>query len=277
VVLFNFLSVADKPYNQLPSLHVAYCLIFWQSLQQSISKRWVRILLAAWLILMAVATLFTYQHHILDVFCGMLLGLVCIKWIRMGRVEPNVAFYYLMAASIVLIAGVVGMRSLLALYLVFSLLLVSHAYYRRDRHFLHKVNGVHPIWVWLLYGPYLFGYRLTWYVVVWRERHKHVIVNLAEKLYVGRRLTETEAHQLPETCTIIDLSCELNETAALRSRRYFHFPLLDLITPPPEAIGEIVALINDEIGAGRAVHLHCAMGYSRCILLANSYLAQSEQ
>ncbi len=292
--LFNLLTTLDQPYNQLPSLHVAYCLIFWQSLR-SMTAGWRRILLAAWLVVTALATLFTYQHHVVDVVAGLLLGLICVRLIRPGRREPNVAFYYLMGAAIAAIvafaifselSGARGAYALPVLYLSASLLLVSVAYCQRNRNFLRKAHGRHTCWTWLLFWPYLIGYRMTWFAVVRRERHKPPITKMAHGLWVGRRLRESEVALLPPSCTVFDLASEIAETAALRpaampflssGRRYFHFPLLDLLDPPPQAVHDIVAALHEEIAAGRNVYLHCAMGYSRCILLANSYLAQSDK
>jgi hypothetical protein len=275
--LFGFLSLLDLPYNQLPSLHVAYCVIFWQALRTSLAARWARFALAVWLLLTAAATLFTFQHHASDVVAGLLLGLVCIRIVRPAQHEPQVAFYYLMAAGIVLIAGVRAWPSVVALYLMASALLVSQAYFRRDRHFLGKEQGRHSLRAWLLYAPYLIGYRFTWHAVAWRERHKPAFVAVTTRLLVGRRLNAGEACQLPLDCTIIDLAAELSETPALRAHRYQYFALLDLVTPPPAVLNEIVVAIDDELSAGRTVYLHCAMGYSRCILLANSYLAHIKQ
>ena len=290
--LFGLLAILDQPYNQLPSLHVAYCLILWQSLRL-LTAGWGRILLAAWLFVTALATLFTYQHHVVDVAAGLLLGLLCVGMVRPDRSEPNVAFYYLMGAVIAAIvavaifrgfAGLHGAFAMPVLYLSVNLSLVCLAYFRRDRHFLHKTDGAHPWWAWLMYWPYLLGYLVTWLAVVRRERHKPPLNKVAPGLWVGRRLRESEVGFLPPACTVFDLASEMAETAALRpvamspssgGARYCHFPLMDLLEPPPQAMHDIVAALREEITAGRNVYLHCAMGYSRCILLANAYLADS--
>lgn len=275
--LFQGLSLVDQPFNQLPSLHVAYCLIYWQALRPTLAAPWARIALAIWLMATALSTLFTFQHHALDVLGGALLGWACCLCIRPGRLEPAVAFYYLMAAGMALIVGFFGLHHAGGLYVACSLLLVSRAYSRHDRHFLHKAHGRHPLWIWLLYAPYLLGYRLTWYAVRWRERRKPAVLQMADNLWVGRRLSDGEACRLPANCTIIDLANELSETPSLRAHRYRYFPLLDLQAPPTATLGEIVAVINEELAADRQVYLHCAMGYSRSVRLADAYLEQSRQ
>jgi membrane-associated phospholipid phosphatase/rhodanese-related sulfurtransferase len=270
--LFELLSAVDRPYNQLPSLHVAFCFIFWRALHTSLVPRLTRFLLSAWLALVAIATVFTYQHQFLDVVAGLALGLATTLLIRHGRTQANVALYYLLAAGVTLLTGVLALHSVLALYLVASLLLVSIAYARSDRFFLHKREGRYPLWIWLLYAPYLLGYRLTWCCVRWRERRRPPFIEISERLWIGRRLTAAEAAQLPPQSVIIDLANELSETPGLRSGDYHHFPLLDLRLPNIAATDEIVGLLMREIGKGRTVYLHCAMGYSRCTFFAKHYM-----
>ena len=259
--LFEFLSVVDRPYNQLPSLHVAFCFIFWRALQTSFVPALTRILLTAWLALVAIATVFTYQHQFLDVVAGLMLGLAATLLVRHGRAQANVALYYLLA-----------LHSTLAMYLAASLLLVSLAYARPDRFFLHKRQGRYPLWIWLLYAPYLLGYWLTWCCVRWRERRRPPFIEISERLWIGRRLTAAEAKKLPPQPVVIDLANELSETPALRSGDYHYFPLLDLRLPDAAMTDEIVELLLRKIGEGRSVYLHCAMGYSRCALIAKHYM-----
>lgn len=270
--LFEFLCTVDRPYNQLPSLHVAFCFIFWRSLQTSWITPLIRIVLTIWLILVAVATVFTYQHHVIDVVTGLLLGVIVSLLIRHGKTQVSVAFYYLIAAGIVLLTGVLALHSLLALYLAVSLLLISRAYARMDHRFLHKQKGHYPLWIWLLYAPYLLGYRLTWYGVRWRERHRAPFFEISPRLWVGRRLSPTEASALPPQSVIIDLANELSEVPCLRTPDYHYFPMLDLRSPDATSINQIVELLIQEIRKGRTVYLHCAMGYSRSIVIAKHYM-----
>ncbi|GGC98244.1 hypothetical protein GCM10011396_52240 [Undibacterium terreum] len=274
--LFHFLSLIDKPYNQLPSLHVAYCLIFWQSLHPTLKRQASKIILAGCLFLVAASTLFTYQHHLLDLVGGLALAAAAIRLIPAGHSQVKVGFYYTMAAAVVFMAGVLVLHSWLAGYLCISMLLVALAYQRRDRFFLPKRNGKHTWLAWLMYAPYLSGYWLTWLAVRFRERHRPAFIQFSNHLWIGRRLSEDEAGHLPPESSIIDLSCELGETAALRSRIYLYFPLLDLVTPEPAVMEEIAAAIRQEIAAGHSVYLHCAMGYSRCILLAKYTFADTK-
>ena len=269
--LFQALALVDQPYNQLPSLHVAYCLLLWASLRRVPASLWARALLAAWLLLTALATLFTYQHHLLDVVAGIGLGLLCLYGVKPGRAEANVGLYYLVAGSVVAVLGAAAWPAALTLYLVTSLWLVGLAYARGDRFFLHKRQGRYPWWVWCVYAPYLLGYRLAWLAVRWRGRRQPAVRRISDQLWIGRRLSPAEARLLPPGCCVFDLANELPESAALRSHPYQHFPLLDIVAPPAEAVRHIVAAMRRETDAGRSIFLHCAMGQRRCVRIADTY------
>lgn len=273
--LFQALAWVDAPYNQFPSLHVAYCVLLWAPLRDRLAAPWARALLGGWLVLTALSTLFTYQHQALDLVGGGLLGLASLRLVRPGRTEPHVALYYLLAGGVAAIVGTALWPAALTLYLVASLWLVALAYARGHRHFLHKIQGRHPWWVVCLYAPYLLGYRLTWWAVVWRGRRQAAVRQVAPRLWVGRRLRDAEAAALPPNCTVFDLANELPETPALRSHPYQHFPLLDIVALPAPVLQDIVAALQRETAAGRSVYLHCAMGYRRSLVVANAFLSHN--
>lgn len=270
--LFEFLALIDKPFNQFPSLHVAYCVILWPSFRSAIQSALARHFLLIWLVLVSSSAILTYQHHVLDVAGGILLGALCVRLIRHGKREPGVAFYYLMGAAVVLLVGVLALKSWIALYVAASLALVSLAYYRSAPGFLHKKDGKFPLWVRLTYAPYLAGYWITWHLVRVRERGKPPFLRISPQLLVGRRLTDHEASQLPPGCSVIDAANELSEAVPLRLGRYFHIPLFDLHVPSQAVLAELVTAIDSELRAGRTVYLHCAMGYNRSVLIAQHYL-----
>jgi hypothetical protein len=98
------------------------------------------------------------------------------------------------------------------------MLLVAAAYRFRRADFLCKKSGRHPLLVWLLFWPYLAGYRLTWLLVRLRERRQPPLTQQAPGLRVGRRLSHAEAVLLPPGCHVIDLCAELPEVASIRHR-----------------------------------------------------------
>ena len=266
-LLFEGLALVDAPYNQLPSLHVAYCLILWAALRPLCSGG-ARILLGGWLLLVGASTVFTWQHHLADVGAGLLLGAASGLTVRHGDTRRHaVAFHYALAAGLTL-AGALAWRSWLLADIAASLSLVALMYRARRADCLFKRAGGHPLSAWLLYWPYLAGYRLTWALVLLRERGRPALANLAPGVWTGRRLTTAEACRLPADCHVIDLCAELPEVRALRGRRYRYLPLLDLQAPRPSQLRAVLAALERHRHAGEPVYVHCAMGYSRSRLIA---------
>ena len=66
----------DLPNNSFPSLHVAYALIVFLVTQISVFKDilWIRLSYLIWMLTIIASTLLVKQHHILDVFCGLIIG-----------------------------------------------------------------------------------------------------------------------------------------------------------------------------------------------------------
>lgn len=77
----KLLEYFDSPYNQAPSLHVTYAVLYWTVLKLRFSG-YLKVIIAIWLLLMIVSTVFVYQHHIIDVISGLLLGLISILVIK---------------------------------------------------------------------------------------------------------------------------------------------------------------------------------------------------
>ena len=284
--LSDMLQRLDAPYNQWPSLHVAYCMLVWAALRERVSAsssafsaRLGRIALAVWLMLVAVSTVVTHQHYLADFAGGLLLGALALWAVPSQRKLPWVSLHYAVAATAALVLGLTVLPWPLGVWLGVSLAVcfgaVACAYVRDDTNFLYKRDGSFPWWVYALYGPYLMGYRMTWWWVRWKERGKPAFVQFADGLWVGRRLTESEAEGLPANCAVIDLAAELSETRSLseagtvgmqkveQGLRYQSFGLLDLMPPPARVSLAVARAIDAELAQGRPVYLHCAMGYRR--------------
>jgi membrane-associated phospholipid phosphatase len=75
--LFDVLGGFDKPFNQVPSLHIALLTILWAIYSRHTRGplRWV---VHTWAALIAVSTLLTYQHHFIDIVTGFGLGWLCL-------------------------------------------------------------------------------------------------------------------------------------------------------------------------------------------------------
>jgi membrane-associated phospholipid phosphatase len=59
-----------------PSLHVTEIMLLWVIYSRHTSS-WLRSAIQVWLLLVIASTLLVWQHHVIDVITGFLLGVVC--------------------------------------------------------------------------------------------------------------------------------------------------------------------------------------------------------
>ncbi|MBK5142953.1 phosphatase PAP2 family protein [Budviciaceae bacterium BWR-B9] len=71
--IFESIFALDKPHNLVPSLHVAYSVTIVLAILKN-SQALVRYSLIIWLSGLILSTVFTHQHHLLDVVSGVLLS-----------------------------------------------------------------------------------------------------------------------------------------------------------------------------------------------------------
>jgi membrane-associated phospholipid phosphatase len=76
-LMFELLSAVDLPYNRAPSLHIGVLVILWARFAPRLANRW-RVGLHLWFALIALSVLTTYQHHVIDVPAGLLVGALCL-------------------------------------------------------------------------------------------------------------------------------------------------------------------------------------------------------
>lgn len=74
--LFEFLWSFDKPHNLVPSLHVGLASLLWPVYARH-SRGLPRWLIHGWFAMIVVSPLLTWQHHVLDVVTGAMLGQFC--------------------------------------------------------------------------------------------------------------------------------------------------------------------------------------------------------
>ncbi len=272
-LLSRTLAGLDQPFNQWPSLHVAYCVVLWPALSAAARGAVLRAAIAAWLALVVASTVLAHRHFLPDVAGGLALGALCRALVPAHRDVPAVALHYLVAALAASVLGLTVLPLLPCLWLAAGLAGVALAYARDDVDFLHKREGRFPAWAWALYAPYLLGYRLTWHAVRWRERGRPPVEAFAEGVWVGRRLTREELHLLPAGCAVVDLGAELSTTPELRDRAQ-SFGLLDIVPPAPRRLATILDAIDVLRAAGRPTYVHCAMGYRRSREVALAWRAR---
>ena len=273
--LAQALARLDQPFNQWPSLHVAYCVVLWPALRDAVRRVAWQAAIAAWLALVIASTVLAHRHFLPDVAGGLALGALCRAIVPARRATPAVALYYSVAAIAALVLGLTLLWLAPCLWLAGGLGAVALAYARGDADFLHKRRGTFPAWVWLLHAPYLIGYRLTWHLVRWRERGRAPVAQFADGVWIGRRLARREIALLPADCAVIDLASELSSTPELRGRAQ-SFGLLDIVPPAPARLAAILDAIDEQRALGRPTFVHCAMGYRRSRQVALAWRARRE-
>lgn len=72
--LYSHLYILDNSRNLLPSLHVTYSVIYFLSCLPIFRSLTTRIIFGLWIVLIILSTLFTHQHHVIDIVSGILLG-----------------------------------------------------------------------------------------------------------------------------------------------------------------------------------------------------------
>ena len=84
--LFHAADRLNLTYNLVPSLHVTFAVLLGAAVARPADPSG-RLLLWLWVSAIAVSTLLTHQHHIVDVLAGALLGAVVYRWVYRPRVE----------------------------------------------------------------------------------------------------------------------------------------------------------------------------------------------
>jgi len=84
-LLFGALYALDKPYNLVPSLHVACSALCVAALLHAGPRIAVKTGLLLWAGLLSVSVLLVHQHHLLDVASGWLLGLAAYRLVYLRR------------------------------------------------------------------------------------------------------------------------------------------------------------------------------------------------
>jgi protein-tyrosine phosphatase len=288
--MFDTLHFADAPFNLAPSLHVADLCILWP-LYVRHTRGALRLLAKAWIVLIAVSTLLTYQHHVIDVVTGFMLGMVCLYALpdretlnesagyrptgpalregsRLGR------RYAAGAAALALCAIVLRGWWWFLLWPAASLAVVAAGYVRFGPAIFRKSCGRLPFSTRCVLGPYLLAAWASW---LYFRRRVQPWVQVAPGVVIGRRLTNREARALvrEDVTAVLDLTAEYDEARALRGLPYLNVPVLDLTTPSREQLDHAVAFIRQHAADGK-VFVHCALGLSRAACVAAAYLV-SEQ
>jgi len=269
--LFNVLS-ADLPFNQAPSLHVSFAIVLWYSMKEKIEAKWLRVVLAVWFGLIALSTLFVYQHHFIDLPTGALVGFLAVYFIsekKENRVlnafmtprSLKMALYYLVASALFMVLAF--QVSVLFFYLFLSLFFVSVVY----AFGLHEM--VSKYWFFhLLLLPYYVG---NYFSYRYYKPKLKLMVEVKEGIYFGRFPMFEEYAKIKEqgVNAVLNLAWEQPRVDKINLYRK-RLSLLDQTIPNPKQLHEAVLFIEEYKKEG--VFVHCALGLSRSVLVISAWL-----
>ena len=207
---YQLLQVVDKPFNQLPSLHVSYAILLCVSLWDVVEskQRWVlilyRLLLVAICTSIACSTVLTYQHHLLDMFGGVVLAisvLMLSNRIRNALVVKHLAIggtgflliaiagFYLANMSMIAADMIETFAITIALYWLISFVMLACAYQQvrpmQDiRWFQKSGSGRLTAYTWMKFAPIIMIYNAMlllgqWYFNVFSKGQKYPITPYA--------------------------------------------------------------------------------------------------
>jgi len=278
-LLFGILE-ADLPFNQLPSLHVAFAIVLWASMKKYIKNRWIKIFTLLWFWLIALSTVLVYQHHFIDIPTGAMVGLLALYVLKEEKQSVlthsfttprslKMALYYIVGAvlSMLLAFYISSWGSWFFLWIFTSLLLVSITYAFGLNSLLSGKNAKASWWQWVLFTPYFLGNYLSWQ---YYKRKLPLMERLKDNVYVGRYPSAEEYKLLDDKGIGIAINLATEQQIQKHGLSQIRLPFLDQTIQSPESLHEGVQYI--EAHKEKGVYVHCALGLSRSVLLASAWL-----
>ncbi|MEX2381416.1 MAG: dual specificity protein phosphatase family protein [Opitutales bacterium] len=274
-MLWMIFIAMDQPHNLMPSLHIALGTIP-AAVFLVHFRGWRRGLLVGWFILIGISTLTTYQHHFVDIYTGLLLGLLSlhlirktpqlwhpsINWVASGGYAAGGLF-----TGIVLVIGWPESFWLLWPLLAMGLASASSLGFlpaspiKRDGRLVPVSQ--------LLWSPVLFGQWLSW---LYYRRKSPPWNEVVPGVYLGRLLTAREAQELAGKGihAVLDVAAEFSESPVLREKIYSQMEWRDLTAPTQSELRAAAYFIHKH--RSRKVYVHCKAGYSRSAAAVGAYL-----
>jgi protein-tyrosine phosphatase/membrane-associated phospholipid phosphatase len=280
-VLFDWFRSVDAPYNLLPSLHAALCLLLADLYARKL-RGVSRIAMMIWFALIALSPLLTSQHHFIDIAGGFSLAGYCFYLFpeppEALPVVPNprIGVYYL-AGTIVALVFAVGFWPSGALFLwpATSLAIIAAAYSGVGPIVFRKADGRLPRSTRFVLGPCLLGQYLS---LLYYRRRCQSWNEITDRVWMGGRLRDHEARAVVKAgvTAVLDLTAEFSETKSFRGIVYRNIPVLDLTAPTRDQLKDMGEFISQQSRHG-VVYVHCKIGYSRSAAAVAAYLIMSGQ
>ena len=282
--VFDWFRTMDQPFNQLPSLHMTLRTILAVHYAGHL-RGWARAASNVWFSLIGFSTVLTYQHHVIDVFGGVLLGAACVYLVPNEPVAirpvrtPRVGWYYAAAAALAA-AGAAALfalarmpwqaAGLLLVYVAVSLGVVAVGYSRFGGDVYRKADGRIHWTARVLLAPVMLA---QWLSLKHYARRADRWNEVTDQLWVGRWLNRKDAAALRAAgaVAVLDLTCEFDGCGRREGLAYLNVPVLDLTRPTRADLDQAVAFIDAHADRG-PVYVHCKAGFSRSAAVAGAYL-----
>lgn len=274
--IFEFLHVFDQPYNLIPSLHIIFCTILAEIYARH-TRGVLKFCILIWFLLVGISTLFTHQHHLLDILGGLITALVIIYIVPFTsenvQYKENLRIAYYFALLAISFAGLSMYKhpwGFIFLWPAFTFLIISAGYWKIGPSIFRKNNGEIPWIVRIILAPYFIGQEV--YLISYHKKC-NPWDEVVPGLIIGRKLNNQESHELIKhnVNAVIDMTTEFSETKPLRRKRYLNLETLDLSAPSQANLSQAVKFIEKEIKNGK-IYVHCKIGYSRSAAIVGAYL-----
>ncbi len=272
--LFHALYANDMPYNLAPSLHISLRSLVWVFYGAHLRGR-ARVAVKIWFILIGASTLLVWQHHLVDVAGGFVMGWAVAALIpdprQPGTRNPSLKHARRYGTGALACAGL-AFVSVVFVWPAVACGIMALAYATGLSRLLGKENGtLSPSAEWCLL-PVLLG--AAWMQRRWLKRNPgwH---EASPGVVFSRKVTRREAAALAAGggLAVLDLTAETNAPAVFREQAHYHnLPLLDLVPLKPEHIQAALDHIRAQRAAGRRVLVHCQLGLQRSAMIAAHWL-----
>lgn len=270
--MFKLLHSLDQPFNLAPSLHLALRTIVWPVFITR-TRGGLQLALKAWFVLIGLSTIFTWQHHVIDLVTGQFLGIACLYFIpdrtamartcaqRNHRIGAMYGAGALAALAVAIAAWPWGA---LALWPAAVLTILSAAYFGVGARVFRKSGGRIPNSVRWMLAPY---FAVAYLSHLWHMRRAAPPREVSPGVWIGPRLAERAARALLAGRTIgavLDLTAERTEPRAFRDNAavtYRSIAMLDLAEPTVQQLSAATEFVRQHCAVG--VYVHCALGVYR--------------
>ncbi|MEZ5384977.1 MAG: dual specificity protein phosphatase family protein [Prosthecobacter sp.] len=274
--LFHALYFNDLPYNLAPSLHISLRSLVWVFYGAHLTGG-LRRAVKVWFILIGLSTLLVWQHHLVDVASGFVMGWLVAALIpdsrQMGTRNPCRKYAWRYAVGSAACVSL-SFASIIFVWPAVACGIMALAYATGLSRLFGKENGtLSPSAEWCLL-PVLVATALIQRKWLQRQPGWHEV---APGVLFGRKVTASEARSLLGNLAVLDLTAESNAPVAFREHAdYQNLPLLDLVPLKPEHIAAALDFIRKQRALGRRVFVHCQLGLQRSALIAAHWLVESQ-